>query len=476
MDYRRDLTMEFVMSVRFSLGVVLACCAMWSFSMVFGVVRRIVLPGMLRRHRSRFMETRITLVRMVCRRFLIATSHGLVLIDGDLPESASLIEAHIKALGFRVSDVHWILNSHAHSITRAALRSFSTKRRTSIGQCALVRMHWSWAVLILMIPIRSCTHLHTCTSRTRVVRDGETIDLGGVEITAHATPGHTPGSMSWTWRSCEGNTCVNIAYADSLTLVQTARSAIPMTRRIRIALKISAIDCDRRGTAVRHSAYAASRSEQLLGQSAASPTNAHPDALIDTAKRAKPTQRRLCKISMRDWPRKKQSSRDRISRIIGVFDKPQAREQFRVDRETFVGACEQPRASFLARHFMHDDALAFVATAFADFHKIMRAGISNDLAAHAGRRRSFMHERHATAAIAGFFFQLALRGQQCAFVVLVGKIANQARGHFDGELLHGDAVLLYEQNLVFGRDGQNDDGTTRDCCARRIPSGRGGAC
>jgi metallo-beta-lactamase class B len=36
-------------------------------------------------------------------------------------------------------------------------------------------------------------------------------------LTAHATPGHTPGSTSWTWQSCEGDRCLDIAYADSLS-------------------------------------------------------------------------------------------------------------------------------------------------------------------------------------------------------------------------------------------------------------------
>jgi metallo-beta-lactamase class B len=51
------------------------------------------------------------------------------------------------------------------------------------------------------------------------MKDGEVLKLAGLEITMHATPGHTPGGASWTWRACEGGTCANIAYVDSLTLV-----------------------------------------------------------------------------------------------------------------------------------------------------------------------------------------------------------------------------------------------------------------
>src|SRR5579884_662849 len=45
---------------------------------------------------------------------LIATKDGLILLDGDLPQSAPLIEAHLRALGFKTGELRFILNSHAH--------------------------------------------------------------------------------------------------------------------------------------------------------------------------------------------------------------------------------------------------------------------------------------------------------------------------------------------------------------------------
>ena len=46
--------------------------------------------------------------------------------------------------------------------------------------------------------------------------DGETLTLGSVTVIARATPGHTPGSMSWSWRSCEGDDCRDVVFASSL--------------------------------------------------------------------------------------------------------------------------------------------------------------------------------------------------------------------------------------------------------------------
>jgi metallo-beta-lactamase class B len=53
----------------------------------------------------------------------------------------------------------------------------------------------------------------------RAVVDRETLAVGPLTITAHLTPGHTPGSTTWTWRSCEGPRCLDIVYADSLNPV-----------------------------------------------------------------------------------------------------------------------------------------------------------------------------------------------------------------------------------------------------------------
>ncbi|MDY6949307.1 MAG: MBL fold metallo-hydrolase, partial [Pseudomonadota bacterium] len=45
---------------------------------------------------------------------LITSPAGHVLIDAALPQSAPLIARHVQQLGFEMSDVKIILNSHAH--------------------------------------------------------------------------------------------------------------------------------------------------------------------------------------------------------------------------------------------------------------------------------------------------------------------------------------------------------------------------
>lgn len=56
-------------------------------------------------------------------------------------------------------------------------------------------------------------------ANVRVIADGQTVKLGELKLVAHATPGHTPGSTSWTGVPAKAGHCVDIAYVDSLTAI-----------------------------------------------------------------------------------------------------------------------------------------------------------------------------------------------------------------------------------------------------------------
>lgn len=150
---------------------------------------------------------------------LVTTPAGHVLIDGGLPESAPRIAASIRELGFRPEDVKYILNSHAHfdhagGIAELQRLSGATVLAAPIGARALAAgspppEDPQTGDATPFIPV----------ANVRAMHDGEVLKLGGLDITMHATPGHTPGGASWTWRACEGGQCAAIAYVDSLTLV-----------------------------------------------------------------------------------------------------------------------------------------------------------------------------------------------------------------------------------------------------------------
>ena len=45
----------------------------------------------------------------------------------------------------------------------------------------------------------------------RAVKDGDKVTLGGVTLTANATPGHSPGCTSWSWTVADGATTRSVA-------------------------------------------------------------------------------------------------------------------------------------------------------------------------------------------------------------------------------------------------------------------------
>src|SRR3546814_35111 len=51
----------------------------------------------------------------------------------------------------------------------------------------------------------------------RIVHDGEAVELDGLRLTVHFMPGHTPGSMAWTWTDMRDGQPLRIAYVDSLS-------------------------------------------------------------------------------------------------------------------------------------------------------------------------------------------------------------------------------------------------------------------
>ncbi|HEY8054670.1 MAG TPA: subclass B3 metallo-beta-lactamase [Terriglobales bacterium] len=148
---------------------------------------------------------------------LITSPEGDVLIDGDLAESAAAIAGHIRELGFRPADVKLILNSHVHYDHAGGIAALQ-----KLTGARVAASPWSAAVLSSGQPGRDDPQFGILPPIAPVpaveeIHDGETLRVGDVAITAHFTPGHTPGGTSWTWRSCEGARCLNLVYADSLT-------------------------------------------------------------------------------------------------------------------------------------------------------------------------------------------------------------------------------------------------------------------
>jgi metallo-beta-lactamase class B len=152
---------------------------------------------------------------------LIATKNGLILLDGDLPQSVQQIAANIKTLGFDVHDVRWILNSHAHFDHAGGIAALQRISGANVGASALGAAALGVGVLPADDPQSDsgkATHFPP-VQHAQALLDGETISVGDTTVTAHYTPGHTPGGTTWTWSSCDSIRCFDVVYADSLNPV-----------------------------------------------------------------------------------------------------------------------------------------------------------------------------------------------------------------------------------------------------------------
>lgn len=147
---------------------------------------------------------------------LIASPNGLVLIDAPMERNAPQIEANIKALGFRVADIKLILNTHAHFDHAGAI---ATLARDS---GARVQASVAGAKALMLggkdpeDPQYGDASPFAPVAKVTPVPDGGVVRVGDLAITAHYTPGHTPGSTTWSWQSCDAGHCLNLVYADSL--------------------------------------------------------------------------------------------------------------------------------------------------------------------------------------------------------------------------------------------------------------------
>jgi metallo-beta-lactamase class B len=143
--------------------------------------------------------------------YLLVTPAGDILIDGGFAETAPLIEANIAALGFKITDVKWLLNGHAHPDHAGGL---SQLKRDSGAQFAAMNAE--------VIPLEHNGHgtfykgdkiLFDSVAVDRVLQDGDHVDLGGIRLTAHLTAGHTPGCTTWTTELRDGRNQHNVVIA-----------------------------------------------------------------------------------------------------------------------------------------------------------------------------------------------------------------------------------------------------------------------
>ncbi len=155
---------------------------------------------------------------------LITSDYGHVLVDTGLPESAPLIAKNIQELGFELGDVKAIVFSHAHLDHAGGAAELQKLTGAQIYALRPAEAVMRTGKLPKDDPQASGKSKPIPTvERIWVATDGQLLGVGGIRVRVHATPGHTPGSATWTWDACEGSNCLDFVYADSLTAVSAGK-------------------------------------------------------------------------------------------------------------------------------------------------------------------------------------------------------------------------------------------------------------
>lgn len=140
--------------------------------------------------------------------YLITTPQGHILHDTGTSEMHQVIASNVKRLGFDVKDIKMIISSHAHFDHvqgHAAMKALTGAQVIALGgdAAALAAGQDNSAggfPGLVAVPV------------DRVVKDGETIALGGVTLRAVWVPGHTQGATMWTTTVSEGGRAYSVAF------------------------------------------------------------------------------------------------------------------------------------------------------------------------------------------------------------------------------------------------------------------------
>jgi metallo-beta-lactamase class B len=147
--------------------------------------------------------------------FLIVTPAGNLLLDTGPIEMLPQVIANIEKLGFKPGDVKLLLNSHAHFDHCGGFAEFKRRAGAEVVASKLDRElmarggrgDFFWGDELAYEPVKP----------DRVIADGERVELGGVGLTAHLTPGHTKGCTSWSMRANEDGRDYDVLFLCGLT-------------------------------------------------------------------------------------------------------------------------------------------------------------------------------------------------------------------------------------------------------------------
>lgn len=132
--------------------------------------------------------------------FLIATPEGHILVNTGLRDSLETIREGVEALGFRFEDIRVLLEMQAHFDHVAALAAIQKQTGAKVfatpGDAELLES--GGAADYLLEPGEPAGRMaFEAVEVDRVIRHGETVELGGTRLEVIEMPGHTQGSVGF---------------------------------------------------------------------------------------------------------------------------------------------------------------------------------------------------------------------------------------------------------------------------------------
>ena len=161
--------------------------------------------------------------------FLLTGPEGHVLLDGGYPSTAPMIMASIAKLGFDIKDVKVLLNSEPHPDHAGGL--------TVLQQASGAELWASDASADSIasggddpdtaLPVRALLWMglvgYPAARIDHRFKDGETIRVGPIALTAHITGGHSRGCTSWSFPVRDGDRVLNVVSVCDLEILGMIR-------------------------------------------------------------------------------------------------------------------------------------------------------------------------------------------------------------------------------------------------------------
>ena len=131
---------------------------------------------------------------------LVVGTKGMVLIDTPHKEHTYLLLESIRSLGFDPADITLVLHTHYHTDHTGCTRRIKELSGAKVGVGAQdvgkLKTHSSMRFALEFWNARS-PYFETFDVE-HPLRNGDKFDLGNIVIQCHHTPGHTPGTMSYS--------------------------------------------------------------------------------------------------------------------------------------------------------------------------------------------------------------------------------------------------------------------------------------